>query len=386
MDMYAAKFESFSRHFRFYREEVDEKIMCHCFQNGLKYEIKDSVLPLGIQRFQVLVEKCIEIEYMKNKRANRGGNFSFGGPSQVNHHNNKGKQVVKPYNQPHNNNRDQNHPGNQNFGRQLGQVIQYFRCGEGGHYANACTSKSLTCYNYQKSGHFARDCKAPKVEPIVNAIRATHPTAKGRIYFMGVEAGNPSSNLIQRDSEIASNTLAALFDSGATHSFIVMDCVNRLKLIVSSLSFDLDVSTLTKTLTVNIACLRCQVTIHNRDFLINLIFLPLQLLEVILDMDWMSYHYVILDCACKLVLFFEPGVVMYLAVNKLANVEGKINVSIEDVVLAKEYPEVFPTEIPELSPVREVEFFIDLHTGTRPISIAPYRMSPLELNELKGQI
>nr|XP_027186147.1 uncharacterized protein LOC113784182 [Cicer arietinum] len=52
-------------------------------------------------------------------------------------------------------------------------------------------------------------------------------------------------------------------------------------------------------------------------------------------------------------------------------------------MLVNEYPDVFPTEIPGLPPVREVEFFIDLHTGTGPISIASYRMSPLELN-LRG--
>ncbi|XP_004516426.1 uncharacterized protein [Cicer arietinum] len=102
---YAAKFESLSRHFRFFREEVDEQFMCHRFQKGLKFEIQDSVLPLGIQRFQVLVEKCREVEDMKNKRANRGGNFSSGGLSRVNHPDNKGKQVVKPYNRPQNNNR-----------------------------------------------------------------------------------------------------------------------------------------------------------------------------------------------------------------------------------------------------------------------------------------
>ena len=81
----------------------------------------------------------------------------------------------------------------------------------------------------------ARDCTAPKVEPVVNVARATRPTARGRIYCVNAEEGNPSGNLIQRDCEIAGNTLTALFDSGATHSFIAMDCVNRLKLSVSAL-------------------------------------------------------------------------------------------------------------------------------------------------------
>ena len=42
-------------------------------------------------------------------------------------------------------------------------------------------------------------------------------------------------------------------------------------------------------------------------------------------------------------------------------------------------------EMSGLPPEREVEFSIDLVPGTGPISIAPYRMSPVELSELKKQ-
>jgi hypothetical protein len=52
----------------------------------------------------------------------------------------------------------------------------------------------------------------------------------------------------------------------------------------------------------------------------------------------------------------------------------------------QEFPEVFPDDITELPPEREVEFAIDLVPGMSPISIAPYRMSALELGELKKQL
>ena len=51
-----------------------------------------------------------------------------------------------------------------------------------------------------------------------------------------------------------------------------------------------------------------------------------------------------------------------------------------------EFPEVFPDEIPDVPPEREVEFAIDLVPGTRPMSMAPYRMSASELSELKKQL
>jgi hypothetical protein len=39
-----------------------------------------------------------------------------------------------------------------------------------------------------------------------------------------------------------------------------------------------------------------------------------------------------------------------------------------------------------LPPEREIEFSIDLIPGAEPVSVAPYRISPLELKELKSQL
>ena len=51
-----------------------------------------------------------------------------------------------------------------------------------------------------------------------------------------------------------------------------------------------------------------------------------------------------------------------------------------------EYEDVFPNELPGLPPPREVEFHIELHPGTLPISMTPHRMAPVKLQELKVQI
>jgi hypothetical protein len=51
-----------------------------------------------------------------------------------------------------------------------------------------------------------------------------------------------------------------------------------------------------------------------------------------------------------------------------------------------EFLDVFPDELPGLSPDRDVEFRIELVLGTTPISRRPYRMPPNELVELKKQL
>ena len=53
------------------------------------------------------------------------------------------------------------------------------------------------------------------------------------------------------------------------------------------------------------------------------------------------------------------------------------------VPMVNEFFDVFPEDLPGLPPDREIEFEIELAPGTEPISIAPYRMAPAELKELK---
>ena len=51
-----------------------------------------------------------------------------------------------------------------------------------------------------------------------------------------------------------------------------------------------------------------------------------------------------------------------------------------------EYVDVFPDELPELPPQRVVDFGIELHPGTSPISMTPHKMAPVELQELRVQL
>ncbi|MCI41081.1 gag polyprotein, partial [Trifolium medium] len=98
--------------------------MCRRFQGGLRYELQDAVEPLGIQQFQVLVEKCQEIEDMRNKRVNLQGGFSAGGPSRPSRQSqNRGGRGTRPYNRPQSNRGSHNSgnqgtQGNQNRGKQ----------------------------------------------------------------------------------------------------------------------------------------------------------------------------------------------------------------------------------------------------------------------------
>lgn len=51
-----------------------------------------------------------------------------------------------------------------------------------------------------------------------------------------------------------------------------------------------------------------------------------------------------------------------------------------------DFSDVFSKELPGLPFEREIEFTIDLLSGTAPISVSPYRFTPIELRELKTQL
>ncbi|GJZ18597.1 putative reverse transcriptase domain-containing protein [Tanacetum coccineum] len=54
--------------------------------------------------------------------------------------------------------------------------------------------------------------------------------------------------------------------------------------------------------------------------------------------------------------------------------------------VVREFPKVFPEDLPGLLPVRQVEFQIDLIPGATLVARAPYRLAPSEMQELSNQL
>ncbi|RVW87815.1 hypothetical protein CK203_043970 [Vitis vinifera] len=173
-----------------------------------------------------------------------------------------------------------------------------------------------------------------------------------------------------------------LIDPGSTHSFVSVSFAGLLGLPVASMDFDLIVATPVGDSVVASRMLRNS-----------------------------SYHASV-DCFEKRVTFSIPGQPKFSFEGKhvdrplrmisalrassllkkgcqgfLASVmSNESDLKLEDIPIVREYPDVFPEDLPGLPPEREVEFTIDLVPGTGPMSKAPYRMAPVELKELKVQL
>ena len=131
--------------------------------------------------------------------------------------------------------------------------------------------------------------------------------------------------------------------------------------------------------------------------------------EVILGMDWLMAHRVVIDCDRMRVNAYTPDSTYVVFQENRHNasphtmynsrwheqlmgwlasltLEDKVR---QDMTLPRvvcEYEDFFLDELPGLPLPRDVDFHIELHPGTSPISMTLHRMAPVELQELKVQI
>jgi hypothetical protein len=63
-----------------------------------------------------------------------------------------------------------------------------------------------------------------------------------------------------------------------------------------------------------------------------------------------------------------------------------VELKLEDIHVVREFSDMFPDDLPGMPPERAIEFKIEIQPGTAPIAKAPYKMSPMKMNELKIQM
>ncbi|XP_050920406.1 uncharacterized protein LOC127138043 [Lathyrus oleraceus] len=224
-------------------------------------------------------------------------------------------------------------------------LVKCFRCGVEGHRDPECPKGDVTCFKCGKQGHKSFDCRVGSNVACYNSGEQGHIRTK---------CNKPKK-------EKAKGKVFALsgVDTSAEERLI-------------------------------------------RDFEVDLVCLPLSQLDVILGMDWLRANHVYINYFAKTFLFLEPekegGLFLSTQqVNESVQDGAKVFIMVASLKLSengtmgkfpivRDFPEVFPYEVSDFPPECEVEFTIDLITGTSLVSMAPYRMSPLELKELKSQL
>jgi hypothetical protein len=142
-----------------------------------------------------------------------------------------------------------------------------------------------------------------------------------------------------------------LFDTGASHSFISRPFVVKNKIPTETIGYPIRVSSPGEELIVNAGCRDLVLEIGKHKFSANLIVLDSQGLDVILGMDWMTAFEGVIDSANKTITLTTPEkkCIRFKSTFKLkgSKVNSLKGVSMEEVPVVKEYPDVFPEELPE---------------------------------------
>ncbi|GJU53698.1 putative reverse transcriptase domain-containing protein [Tanacetum coccineum] len=125
-------------------------------------------------------------------------------------------------------------------------------------------------------------------------------------------------------------------------------------------------------------------TLLNQPFEIDLIPIKLGSFDIVIGMDWLSKYHARIICDEKVIHIPINGETLIIRAQVMEKKSDEKR--LEDIPVVREFPEVFPEDLPGLPPVRQVEFQIDLIPGTSPVARAPYRLAPSEMQELSNQL
>ncbi|GJY79858.1 putative reverse transcriptase domain-containing protein [Tanacetum coccineum] len=137
----------------------------------------------------------------------------------------------------------------------------------------------------------------------------------------------------------------------------------------------------------------CKLEIEGHVFDIDLIPFGHGSFDMIIGMDWLSNHKAeiiyhekvvripLLDGKVLRVLGERPEEKARLLMSAKASDKKQ-----EEIVVVRDFTEVFPDDLSGLPPLWEIEFWIELIPGVVSISKSPYLLAPSELEELSGQL
>jgi hypothetical protein len=243
-----------------------------------------------------------------------------------------------------------------------------YHCGELGHYTNACPRKA-------QSGPQGRPAQ-PKAP------------SQGRVNHVTAESAAEASNMVIGTFMVNTHPATVLFDTGATYSFSTQSFVEHHGIHTSTLKKCMLVSSPGGQLRSHIFCPRVSIVIRGVEFSANLMVLDTKGIDVILGMETLVRWGVRIDCARRAVhLSASDGQEVTVSASEPSGFLYQMEARPTDGIrVVSEFLDVFSDELPGMPPDRDIEFSIDLLPGTAPIAKRPYRMAPVEHEEVKKTI
>ncbi|GKF07354.1 putative reverse transcriptase domain-containing protein, partial [Tanacetum coccineum] len=303
-----------------------------------------------------------------------------------------------------------------------GSLPKYSKCNY--HHNGPCAPK---CHKCNKVGHLARDCKSSGNANTGNNQRTSGANQRGNgCYECGAQGHFkrecPKLKNNNHVTFLLNNRYASiLFDTVANRSFVSTAFSSLIDITPTTLDYYYDVELADgKIIGINAIIRGCTLNLLNHPFNIDLMPIELGSFDVIIGMDWLAKYHAVIVCDEKLVRIpFENKTLIVRGDGSNQGNETRLNIilctktqkymlkgchvflahvttkktedkskgkRLEDVPIVRDFPEVFPEDLPGLPPTRQVEFQIDLIPGVAPVARAPYRLAPSEMKKLSDQL
>ncbi|GJX77830.1 putative reverse transcriptase domain-containing protein [Tanacetum coccineum] len=185
-----------------------------------------------------------------------------------------------------------------------------------------CKIVSVTCHTCRKKGYSRNQCSK------------ANNSALGRAFMPRDKNAHQDLNVVTGTFHLNQHLARVLFDSGADKSFVSISLASMLNIppITLDTTYDIEMA----------------------------------------DGNLLSKYYARIIYDEKVVHIPIADETLIIRVMEKKSDEKRL----EDIPVVREFPEVFPEDLPGLPPVPKVEFQIDLMPGAAPVARAPYRLAP----------
>nr|GEV93976.1 hypothetical protein [Tanacetum cinerariifolium] len=234
-----------------------------------------------------------------------------------------------------------------------------------------------TCFNCNCLGHLAKDCRG--MSRNVNPINARNPPVRACY-----ECGSTDHGLGNQENQARGRVFMLRAEEVRKDPNIVTS------IEPSELGFRYKIEIASRKLVeIDKVIQGCRLEIEGHVFDIDLIPFGHGSFDVIIGMDWLSNHKAEIICHKKVVRIPLLDGEVLRVLGERPKEKARLLMSIktsdkkqEEIVVVKDFLEVFSDDLSGLPPVREIKFRIKLTPRATPVVKSRYRLAPSELEEL----
>ena len=148
------------------------------------------------------------------------------------------------------------------------------------------------CFNCGKTGHFVKDCRAPRQiqgpTPAGGNQQGKQKGAasrQGHVHFIHMEQIPTGEPVLDGTFTLNGHPTVVLFDSGASHTFISQSYASRHGIKTSCIGESYSISAPGNPINTNLIVKGLSLSIGGEEFVINPVVLPHQGIDIILGMN-----------------------------------------------------------------------------------------------------